>query len=143
MFFIKTVIFIAACICHQHACLVFYIQECAQNATCTRACTCTQARFWTTLHKTFPCKCYAPCKIILKTTLYCWITKYAFIYKCSHKAKTPKSEDSRTQRMFTQFRVISENVSTRAKPQAFENYTTISSGLVTCFRRTMKVFVPS
>ena len=64
-----------------------------------------------------------------------------YIYnKCSHKAKTPKSEDSRTQRMFTQFRVITENVSAREKPQAFENYTTISSGLVTCFRRAMKVF---
>jgi len=54
--------------------------------------------------------------------------------------KTPKSEDSRTQHMFTQFRVISENISARAKPQAFENYTTISSGLVTCFRHAMKVF---
>ena len=48
--------------------------------------------------------------------------------------------DSRKQHMFTQFRVISENVSAKAKPQAFENYTTISSGLVTCFRRAMKVF---
>lgn len=46
--------------------------------------------------------------------------------------------------MFTQFRVISESVSARAKPQAFENYTTISSGLVTCFRHAnMKVFVSS
>jgi len=72
--------------------------------------------------------------------LYCWITKYAFIYKCSHKAKTQKSEDSRTQHMLTQFRVISENVSARAKPQTFENYTTISSGLLTCFRHAMKVF---